>query len=104
MDTKLAQQQLLETMAVQFAAERALPGTRHGSKLARIPVGCWQAATLAAMPDIAKAASLRELQEAMSLAEFPVILLPAPFQASEQEIDGVLAQSGLSKMVIWEKD
>ena len=97
------QQVILNTLALQYAAEQAMPGENHGSSLAVIAADCWQAKTLHEDAEVAKATTIDALRLAMSNPDVAVIFIPATAAVSEAAIEQVLVLSGLSKLVVWAK-
>jgi hypothetical protein len=95
-------EELLENMALQFATQRAEPGLHHGSRVGRIPVGCWQARLLADKPEIFKAMSPQQFREAMENPDVPVIFLPREAVMTLEVMERICHETPLNKMVIWE--
>jgi hypothetical protein len=96
--------ELLETLAFQEAAEGALHGRQHASRLARLPVGSWQAEIIGKSADIVTADTPESLRLAMAKPETVVIFLPQTAMVTGEIIERICAESPLSKMIIWETD
>lgn len=94
--------ELLETLAFQEAAETAQHGRQHYSRLARLPVGSWQAETIRQSADIAVAESVETLRAAMQSPEKSLIFIPHTAFVTASVIETICTESPLSKMIIWE--
>jgi len=93
---------LLETLAFQEAAEGALHGRQHASRLARLPAGGWQAEMVRRAADAVVAENAESLRTAMENPETVVIFLPQTAMVTAEIIERICAESPLAKMIIWE--
>lgn len=96
--------ELLETLAFQEAAEGALHGRQHASRIARLPVDSWQAEIIRTSEDIVAVESAESLRAAMQKPETVVIFLPQTAMVTGEIIERICAESPLAKMIIWETD
>jgi hypothetical protein len=103
MDAKDAKE-VLETLAVNMAAESSAHGLQHASRLAKLKPASWQAEVLRQAPDIKTALNAAELRAAMEDAAAAVIFLPRQAAVTAEIIERICAESPFSKMIIWESD
>jgi hypothetical protein len=96
--------ELLKTLAVSHAAQSAQHGLQHASRLARLPVGSWQADVIRNAPDIKAANNPPELRTLMQNPDVAVIFLPRTAMVTAEIIERICAESPLNKMLIWETD
>lgn len=94
--------ELLETLAFQEAAEGALHGRQHASRIARLPAGGWQAEMIRQATDVVVVENAESLRVAMEKPETVVIFLPQTAMVTAEIIERVCAESPLAKMIIWE--
>jgi len=93
---------ILETLAFQEAAEGAQKGRQHFSRLARLPVGSWQADLIRQSADVHTADSAESFRAAMAAPDVAVIFLPQSAFITGDIIERICCESPLSKMIIWE--
>ncbi len=93
---------LLETLAFQEAAEGALHGRQHASRIAHLPAGGWQAEMIRQAADVAVVENAESLRAAMQKPETVVIFLPQTAMVTAEIIERICAESPLAKMIIWE--
>ncbi|HEX2752512.1 MAG TPA: hypothetical protein VHP34_05290 [Alphaproteobacteria bacterium] len=94
--------ELLETLAFQEAAEGALHGRQHASRIAHLPAGGWQAEMIRQAADVAIVENAESLRAAMQKPETVVIFLPQTAMVTAEIIERICAESPLAKMIIWE--
>lgn len=95
---------LLETMAFQEMASTAVAGTSHGSRLARLKPGAWQAGILRHSAGVVEASDGVSLRRAMQHPGDAVIFLPQEAMVTAGIIERICAESGLAKFIVWETD
>ena len=94
--------EILETLAVQDAADTARHGMQHGSRIARLQVSSWQAEIIRHSPEIKLARTPVEFRALMEDPAAHVIFLPQDAFITAEIIDRICAESPFNKMVIWE--
>ena len=95
--------ELLETLAFQEAAEGALHGRQHNSRIAHLPADGWQAEMIRQATDVVIVEDAESLRAAMEKPETVVIFLPQTAMVTAEIIERICAESPLSKMIIWER-
>lgn len=94
--------ELLETLAVNHAADQSQHGLQHASRLARLKVNSWQADMIRGSSEIRTANNPPELRALMGDPEPAVIFLPQSAMITAEIIERICAESSLNKMIIWE--
>jgi hypothetical protein len=94
--------ELLETLAVNHAADGAQHGLQHASRLARLKVNSWQADIIRGTQEIKTANNPPELRALMGDPEPAVIFLPQSAMITAEIIERICSESSLNKMIIWE--
>jgi hypothetical protein len=102
-DAKEARE-LLETLAMNEAADFSQQGMQHASRLAKLKVNSWQADIIRGANDIAQAENPAELRGLMEDPDVAVIFLPQSSMVTAEIIERICAKSVLNKMIIWETD
>jgi hypothetical protein len=93
---------LLQTLAVNHAADSAQHGFDHASRVARLKVNSWQADVIRGAVDIRAANNPPELRVLMADPKVAVIFLPQSAMVTADIIDRICSESALNKMIIWE--
>lgn len=93
---------LLETLAINHAADSARQGYDHASRIGRLKVNSWQAEILRNAHDIRAANNPSELRALMGAPEVAVVFLPQTAMVTAEIIDRICSESSLSKTIIWE--
>lgn len=96
--------EVLETIAVQHAADKSMQGSQHMSRLARLTPGSWQAEVIRNAPSARTAMNATELRELMGDPDVAVIFLPHKAAVNAGIIERICSESSLNKMIIWEAD
>lgn len=96
--------ELLETLAFQEAAGTALPGLRHGSRVAKLPVGSWQGKVIQESSGVALARTPTEMRAQMKVSDVAVVFLPHDALLTAEAIDNICIESPHDKLVVWETD
>ncbi len=96
--------ELLESIAVSTAADKAQHGLQHASRLARLKVSSWQADIIRNAPDIRAATNPPELRALMADPSAAVIFLPESAMITAEIIERICSESAQSKMIIWENN
>lgn len=94
--------QLLETLAIQHAADTARHGYDNASRVARLKVNSWQAEIIRNAQEIKAAHNPPELRALMRDPDVAVIFLPQSAMVTAEIIDGICSESALNKTIIWE--
>lgn len=94
--------ELLETLAVNHAADKSTHGLQHASRLARLKVNSWQADIIRSSPEIKTANNPPELRALMGDPEPAVIFLPQSAMITAEIIERICSESSLNKMIVWE--
>ncbi|MBI1215459.1 MAG: hypothetical protein GC185_06550 [Alphaproteobacteria bacterium] len=94
--------ELLETLALNHAAEFSLHGEQHASRVAKLAVSSWQAEIIRASNDIAQAENPEELRSLMADRDCAVIFLPQSAMVTAEIIDRICRESTFDKMIVWE--
>lgn len=94
--------EILETLAIQNAADTARQGSQHGSRVARLAVSSWQAEIIRHSPEIKTALTPTELRALMGDPAHHVIFLPQAAMVTAEIIERICAEFSLNKMLIWE--
>jgi hypothetical protein len=94
--------EILKTLAIHQAADRAAHGVQHGSRIARIEVGSWQAEIIRASSEIRSALDSDTLRALMGDRNIAVIFLPQEALVTAEIIDRICYESPFNKMIIWE--
>lgn len=95
-------QELLETLAFQQAAETAVRGTQHSSRLARFKTGSWQVDVICKAKDTITASTPEELRIAIGNPAAAVIFLPQSAMITAEIIERICTESALEKFIVWE--
>ena len=93
---------LLQTLAVNHAADYARHGFDHASRVARLKVNSWQADIIRGAADIRPANNPPELRALMADPNVALIFLPQSAMVTADIIDRICSESALSKTIIWE--
>lgn len=96
--------EVLETIAVQQAADKSMQGMQHMSRLAKLAVNSWQAEVIRNAPSVRIANNATELRELMGDPEAAVIFLPRTAAVNAGIIERICSESVLNKLLIWEAD
>ena len=94
--------ELLETLALNHAAEFSRQGQQHYSRVAKLAVNSWQADIIRASSEIAVAENPVELRRLMEEPAPAVIFLPQSAMVTSEIIERICAEAVLNKMIIWE--
>lgn len=94
--------ELLETLAINHAAEFSQQGTQHFSRVAKLAVSSWQADIIRASHDIVQAHNPDDLAKLMQEAGHAVIFLPQSAMVTAEIIERICRECPLNKMIIWE--
>lgn len=97
-------QEILETLAFHEAAGCSQAGTRHASRLARVPVKGWQADVIRRADSVRVAATPEELRAAMADSAVVTVFLPEAAMVTGEIIERACIDSSSSKMIVWETD
>lgn len=98
------QQDILEVMAFQEAAERAQQGLCHRSSICRLPVGSWQADMIRQAQTEDLVTTPADLRHAMENPDRAIIFLSHEAMVTEEIIERICVESSLGKMIVWETD
>lgn len=93
---------LLQTLAVNHAADSARHGLDHASRIGRLRVNSWQADVIRGASDIRAANNPPELRVLMADPSAAVIFLPQSAMVTADIIDRICSESALAKTIIWE--
>jgi hypothetical protein len=96
--------QLLENLAFLDAADTGRQGTRHGSRVARVIPGSWQADIIRESASVETVFNPSELKAAMGKQDIAIIFLPQTAMITAPLIDEICATSPFDKTIIWETD
>jgi hypothetical protein len=95
---------LLERIAFRQAAETAARGVDHGSRLARVARGSWQAQAIRRAEGTVEAGNAEEFRSAMENPAALVVFLPQSFAVTAEIIAEICRNSPLDKFIVWEAD
>lgn len=93
---------VLESVALEAAAQKARRSGGHGSRLARLPAGSWRAQVIRDAAATLVAYTPQSLRDAMTQREGYVVFLPRDAIVTEDVIEKICASSPFDKLVVWE--
>lgn len=95
-------QAVLKTLAFYDAADRALQGETHGSKIAKLPAESWQAGVIRSAADTVIVSNPAAMRAALADPDTVVIFVPATAVLTPEFINRACTESALDKTIILE--